>query len=278
MRCARLSAIISAKVDSCIRVIDALFHGSSIGTMKQRTKVVAIIQARMGSARLPGKVLAPIRGRAMLGQVVERVRAAKTVDQIVVATSTEPRDDVILDFCHRYELAYFCGNERDVLDRFYHAAREFHADGVVRITSDCPLIDPALIDKTVRAFLTGRPHYASNCMVRTFPRGLDTEVVSFQALEIAWREASQSYQRAHVTPYIYENKGRFRILSVTGAIDYGAHRWTVDTAEDLEFVRAVYARLRGVLFSWEDVLDLLEREPQLVEMNRFVAQRTLHEG
>jgi spore coat polysaccharide biosynthesis protein SpsF len=155
---------------------------------------------------------------------------------------------------------------------------------VVRITSDCPLIDPEVIDKTVAAFLEAKPDYASNALDRTYPRGLDTEVMSFTALSRAWQEARKPYEREHVTPYIYEHPDKFKLLSVTGAADFSSHRWTVDTAEDLEFVRTIYARFKanpefaGCEFSGRDVLDLLELEPELAEINRSVMQKALHEN
>jgi spore coat polysaccharide biosynthesis protein SpsF len=241
-------------------------------------KVHAIIQARTGSTRLPGKVLADIDGRPMLWHVVERTRSAETLDDVIVATTTETADDAIVAFCRVHNVHCFRGSEMDVLDRYYCAAREYNSQAVVRITSDCPLIDPEIIDKTVRAFLMEQPDYASNCVVRTYPRGLDTEVISFQALRSAWRDARQGYQRTHVTPYIYENPGRFRTLSVTGGLDWSAHRWTVDTPEDLEFVRAIYSRREGSNFLLSDVLRLIDREPQLAEINRSVPQKALQEG
>jgi spore coat polysaccharide biosynthesis protein SpsF len=246
--------------------------------MMNTSNVVAIIQARMGSTRLPGKVLAEIQGHPMLWHVVERVRSAETLNLIVIATTTEPADDAIADFCRQHSLNCFRGSEKDVLDRYYQAAREYHADAVVRITSDCPLIDPQIIDKTVRLFLEQSPDYASNSLVWAFPRGLDVEVMSFTALEVAWREADLDYQRAHVTPYLYENPGRFKTLSLSAGDDYSMHRWTVDTHEDLEFVRAVCSRLEGRNFSYKDVLRLLEREPAIAEINRSIPQKALQEG
>lgn len=240
--------------------------------------VVAIIQARMGSTRLPGKVLANVRGNPMLSYVVGRVRAAKTLDEVVVATTTKPADDAIVAFCRERGVNCFRGSEEDVLDRYYQAAREHAAEAVVRITSDCPLIDHEIVDKTVLEFMAERSDYASNSLVRTYPRGLDTEVMTFSTLEVAWREARQPYQRTHVTPYIYENPVRFKILPVTGDRDYSAYRWTVDTPKDLELVRAVYDRLEGDSFLLNDVVRLLEREPELAEINRSIAQKALHEG
>lgn len=214
----------------------------------------------------------------MLWYVVQRTRAAASLDGVVVATTIEPADNSIVDFCRDYGVKYFRGSENDVLDRYYKAACQHDAEVVVRITSDCPLIDPGIIDKTVRALLNEQPDYASNCLVRTYPRGLDTEVMSFRALELAWREASEPYQRTHVTPYIYENPERFRILSVTGDEEHSAYRWTVDTPEDLELVRALCARLQDEKFLWGDVVNLMKCDPQLAEINRSVAQKSLHEG
>ena len=241
-------------------------------------KIVAIIQARMGSTRLPAKVLADIHGKPMLWHVLQRTRAAETVDDVVVGTTTQPSDDRVVAFCRELEAPCFRGSEEDVLDRYYQAASQYDADVVVRITSDCPLIDPGVLDKTVRAFLAEQPDYASNSLIRTYPRGLDTEVMSFRALERAWREAHQPYERSHVTPYIYENPGKFKVLSVTGDCDYSEFRWTLDTPQDLEFVRAVYDRMGSEQFLWSDVIRLLEREPELGAINQSVVQKALHEG
>ena len=241
--------------------------------------IVAIIQARMGSSRLPAKVMKDVSGQPMLARVVNRVRRAKMPSKVVIATSTETADVAIAEFCDAYSVPVFCGNELDVLDRYYQAARVHAADVVVRITSDCPLIEPEILDRVVEAFQGSQPDYASNTMVRTYPRGLDVEVVGMAALDRAWREASGGYQRTHVTPYFYQNPMLFRCLNVADKLDHSAYRWTVDTTEDLEFVRAIYARLgpSGV-FSWRDVLDLLECEPALVGINRGVPQKTLQEG
>ena len=240
-------------------------------------KTVAIIQARMGSTRLPGKVLRDLRGQSMLARVVSRVRAASLVDEVLVATTNLPVDDAIVAECRNCGVSVWRGSEQDVLDRYFQAAQFAKADIVVRITSDCPLIDPEVTDKTVRAFLEHSPDYASNTIVRTYPRGLDTEVISASALGRAWGKARKPYEREHVTPYLVEHPSAFVLLSVTGDHDYSAHRWTVDTAEDLEFVQAVYGRWSAdTSFSWRDVLDLLNRAPELLELNRTVAQKAIH--
>jgi spore coat polysaccharide biosynthesis protein SpsF len=240
-------------------------------------KVVAIIQARMGSTRLPGKVLMDIDGETVLARCVNRLRSARLINEWLVATTDSAPDDAIVAECRKNAVAVSRGDQDDVLDRYFRAAQLAKADVVVRITSDCPLIDPEITDRTVAAFLDAKPDYASNSLVRTYPRGLDTEVMSFVALERAWQQARKPYEREHVTPYIYEHPDEFKLLSVTGEIDYSGHRWTVDTAEDLEFVRAVYARLKtNPTFSWRDVLAVLEREPELVELNRSIVQKALH--
>jgi spore coat polysaccharide biosynthesis protein SpsF len=246
------------------------------GNSKRR--IAAVIQARMGSTRLPGKVLADILGKPMLWRVVERVRASRTVDQVVVATSIKAEDDQIAELCQLQEVACFRGSEEDVLDRYYQAAREYRGEIVVRITSDCPLIDRDVIDKTVLSFLKEEVDYASNSIVRTYPRGLDTEVFTFEALERAHAEARQPYQRSHVTPYLYENPALFRILSVTAEADHSACRWTVDTKEDLAFVRAVYGRLGAENCGFEEVLRFMREFPQLAELNRGIVQKALQEG
>jgi spore coat polysaccharide biosynthesis protein SpsF len=240
--------------------------------------IVAIIQARMGSTRLPGKVLRDLGGDTVLARVVSRVRRCRLVNDVVVATSKDPVDDIILKECQRLGTRVFRGCEQDVLDRYYCAAREAKAEVVVRITSDCPLIDPGVSDKTIQAFLDARPDYASNVLERTYPRGLDTEVVTFAALESAWRDAREPYQREHVTPFFYQHPERFRLLSVKGDLDYSQYRWTLDTPEDLEFLRAVYARQMSQRdLAWQDVLSMVEREPGLAEINRHIVQKTVRD-
>jgi spore coat polysaccharide biosynthesis protein SpsF len=230
----------------------------------------------MGSTRLPGKVLQDLAGQSMLSRVVTRLRASELIDDIVVATTRHPKDDAIIEECGRLSVSFARGDENDVLDRYLHAAESTRADVVARITSDCPLIDPEVTDKTIGAFLREQPDYASNTLVRTYPRGLDTEVISRTALTRAWQEARQPYEREHVTPYIVEHPSQFKLMSVAEGEDYSAHRWTVDTPEDLGFVRMVYSRFhRDEIFSWRDVLKLLEREPALTDLNRSVVQKAI---
>jgi spore coat polysaccharide biosynthesis protein SpsF len=242
-------------------------------------KVVAIIQARMGSSRLPGKVLKDLGGKSVLTRVVTRVRQAERLDNVLVATSDQPGDDVIADECARLSVPCFRGNEADVLDRYYQAAVKVGADAIVRVTADCPLIDPELIDSTVEAFLDRKADYATNALVVTYPPGLDVEAVTFAALDCAWRSAKEAYQRTHVTPYFYENPGQFKIVSLTADGDYSKYRWTLDTPEDLELIRSVYRQLgQHANFRWRDVLRLMEDQPELAEVNSHVRQKSLHEG
>jgi len=232
----------------------------------------------MGSSRLPGKALKDIQGRSMLARVVRRAQRSSLIDRLIVATTDKEADDAIASECKVLGVSVFRGSEDDVLDRYYQAAKAFSAEAVVRITSDCPLIDPDVIDRVVRVFLDNRPDYASNTIENTYPRGLDVEVFTFSALEKAWRNASRDFERVHVTPYIYLHPELFRKLSVTGEKNLSFYRWTVDTAEDLALVRAIYEKMGGDdHFSWRDVLELFEREPCLAELNRHIRQKSLEE-
>lgn len=242
-------------------------------------KTVTIVQARMGSSRLPGKVLMDLAGATVLSRVVQRLKRAELTGHVVVATTCDPSDDVIVQECDRIGVHVFRGEENDVLDRYYCTARAFNAEAVVRVTSDCPLIEPEITDKVIRAFLDQNPDYASNILERTYPRGLDTEVVSWEALARTWSAAQLTYQRSHVTAYIYQNPGQFRLVSVTGAEDYSWHRWTVDTPDDLEFIRAIYEHMRDPdNFGWNEVLALLRTKPELLDLNSHVTQKALQEG
>ena len=232
----------------------------------------------MSSTRLPGKVLKDIAGKPMLAWVVERARRAHTVSEVVIATTVEPSDDPIVSFCAQMGYACTRGSLEDVLDRYYQAARAYHADVVVRVPADCPLIDPAEIDHVVREYQRSGVDFAANRLPppfgRTYPIGLDTEVCSFAALERAWRETKEPYQREHVMPYLYEQPGRFKVLRVDHDPDYGDLRWTVDTPQDLDLVRAIFERMAGrVDFGWLDVLELFQHEPELARLNAGVGQK-----
>lgn len=237
--------------------------------------IVAIIQARMGSTRLPGKVLKTIKGETMLSQVTRRVQRAEHLDKVIVATTTKSADEAIVSECTNLGIPVFRGNEQDVLDRYYHAALVHQADVVVRITSDCPLIEPEIIDKAVRAFKSRYPNmdYVANTLPpRTYPRGLDVEAMSFEALSRAWHEDKNPVWREHVTPYIYRNPQQFNLYAVTNDVDYSPLRWTVDTPADLELVRRIFNHFDNN-FNWRDVLKLLEQHPEWLNINRNIKQK-----
>jgi spore coat polysaccharide biosynthesis protein SpsF len=238
--------------------------------------VVAIIQARLGSTRLPNKVLMDLAGEPMLARVVNRVRRAVMVHDVVVAIPFEPADAAIAECCQSHDWPCFRGSRDDLLSRYYQAAKAYRAEAVVRITSDCPLIDPDLIDRVVREFLQGQPtvHYACNSMpIQTYPRGLDTEVIRFDALERAWQEDRNSAWREHATPYIYRHQEKFRLHQVLSDIDYSSLRWTVDTPDDWRFVSQVYRHFGHDRFSWQDVIAALKQHPEWRSLNAHVQQK-----
>ena len=241
-------------------------------------KTVAIIQARMGSTRLPGKVLMDIVGEPMLARVVERTRRARTLDEVLVATTVQPGDDPIEQLCQSRDWECFRGSERDVLDRYYQAARAYQAGAVVRITGDCPLIDPGIVDRVVREFHDRQPllEYATNFVpVRTYPRGLDTQVIRLDVLERLWRDDEHPAWREHVTYYIDLKPELFNVHNVVNDVDYSHLRWTVDTAEDLCFVRQVYGHFAHDRFEWDEVLRVLSENPEWIDINRGVKTEDL---
>jgi spore coat polysaccharide biosynthesis protein SpsF len=239
-------------------------------------KIIAIIQARTGSTRLPGKVMMDISGKPMLSRVVERTKRAQSLEDVVVATTIETSDEPIVKLCEANEWPYFRGSEDDVLDRYYRAARVHRGDVVVRITSDCPLIDPTLIDEVVQVFLDRQQdldYVSNNLQLRSFPRGLDIEVIRFSCLKKAWEEDRNPAWREHVTQYVRHHPELFRLHRVVNDQDYSSMRWTVDTPEDLEFVRTIYAHFGHDLFSWHDILMALEQHPEWLAINRYVRQK-----
>lgn len=241
-------------------------------------KIVTIVQARTGSSRLPGKVLLDLSGAPMLTRVVERARQCAT-DATVIATSTAPGDDAVEDLADTLGVACFRGSEEDVLARFVGAARVHGADAIVRITADCPLLDPAVTNSVIRAFIEAGVDFASNALERSFPRGLDSEVFSRAALERACAESQAPYERAHVTPYLYALQNGFRLAPVTlSGETHARHRWTVDTPEDLTFVRAVYDRVGPNTTDWRTILEAVEAEPSLTQINALIHQKHLEEG
>ncbi len=266
--------------------------------MSNQPRTVAIIQARTGSSRLPDKVLLDLMGQPVLVRVVERTRRARLLEETVVATSLEAADQAIANLCHERGYPCFRGSLHDVLDRYYQAARHFQAEVIARITADCPVIDPDVIDETLEKFWQSQVDFAANRLPppwhRTYPIGLDVEVCTFATLERAWREANQPFQREHVMPYLYEGSPEesvistkdllfesprgFRVLLVNHDPDYGALRWAIDTPQDLVAMRLVYAHFGGQDdFSWKDVLRLYQQQPELAQINADVKHKSLYD-
>jgi spore coat polysaccharide biosynthesis protein SpsF len=241
-------------------------------------KTIAIIQARMGSNRLPGKVLKSILGRPMLWHIVERVRTVPSIAEVVVAVPDNPANEVLRRFCADNQIALFAGNETDVLDRYYRAAQQFKADPIIRITADCPLADPQLIERLIQRYESGGYDHigvASGAGAQLihkgrFPDGLDAECLSFSALDRAWHEATDPRDREHVTRYIWNNKELFRCGELTADLVYPKLRLTVDHLEDFELVTKIYESLykEGRPFEFSDVMKFLEKNPGLVDLNR----------
>jgi spore coat polysaccharide biosynthesis protein SpsF len=237
-------------------------------------RVVTVIQARTGSARLPGKVLLPLLGRPLLARMVERVQAARLAGTIVVATSAEAADDAIESLCRAEGWLCFRGHPTDLLDRHYRVARQLCAQAVVKIPSDCPLIDPAVIDRVLGVFLERYPDYdyVSNLHPASYPDGQDVEVMTMEALEKAWAIARRGMEREHTTPFLWENPDQFHLANViweTGLDLSMTHRWTLDYEEDYAFIGAVYEALfpTNPRFGLSDILRLLEDRPELAAIN-----------
>ncbi len=243
---------------------------------RKNKKVVAIIQARMGSTRLTGKVMKNIVGKPMLGHIIDRLKKTQLINEIIIAT-TKNKSNLILKLAQEYRTETFIGSEEDVLDRYYQAAQKCKAGVIVRITSDCPLIDPKVIDKVIGYYLKRKKNldYVTNTLIRSYPRGLDVEVFSLNAIKKAWHEAKEPYQREHVTPYIYEHPEIFRLANIKINKDLSHLRWTVDEKKDLEFVREVYRELykKDEIFHMQDVINLLNNEPHLMKINERVKQK-----
>jgi spore coat polysaccharide biosynthesis protein SpsF len=238
-------------------------------------RVVVVVQARMASTRLPGKVLMPLAGRPLLYRMLERVLAASTPSAVVVAATVDSHDDAIELVARQAGVACVRGHPTDLLDRHYQAGVTCRADVVIKIPSDCPLVDPTVIDRVIRYYRTHaeRADFVSNLHPATYPDGNDVEVVPLDVLETAWREATQAHEREHTTPFIWERPDRFRIHNVTweSGLDYSStHRWTIDYPQDYEFLAAVYEALWSEtrpIFSLADVVSLVEARPDIAVLN-----------
>lgn len=241
-------------------------------------KIVCIIQARVGSSRLPGKVLKEICGKTVLEHDIDRLKRVKNIDEIVIATTTEEKDIEIVNEAKRLGVNYFRGSENDVLSRYYLAAKENEADVVVRVTSDCPCIDFNVIEEIISFYLNNKDKYdyVSNTLDRTYPRGLDTEVFSFKVLEEAYLNAKEDFEREHVTPYIWDGN-RYSTKQYKDSKDTSDLRLTLDTKEDLELLTKVYNELykKNNNFSLEDILKLFANKPYLKEINSEIEQKKI---
>lgn len=237
-------------------------------------RIISIIQARISSTRLPNKVLLNLEGKTVLEHVVSRVAQAQRVSGVVVATTIKKEDLAIVKMCAGLGYSVFCGSENDVLDRFYQAARLFEADHLVRITADCPMMDPALIDQVVRLHLDAGSDYTSNILEETFPDGEDIEVFTFKALKTAWERADLTSEREHVTPFIQKHGDLFKLTNLKSPHNLGGKRWTIDNDEDYEFLKIVFGALypQNPFFGMDDVLRVLEQHPEWERINTHVAR------
>jgi len=248
-------------------------------------KVVTAIQARTSSSRLPKKVLLPLSGEPLLIRMIERIARASLYGILVVATSVSPEDDVVEQLCIKHGIRCFRGSLNDLLDRHFQLAREYKADALVKIPSDCPLIDPLIIDQVIGYYLKNYPafDFVSNLHPATYPDGNDVEIMSFGALEKAWSEAVKGFEREHTTPYLWENPLKFNIGNVTwptGLNFSTSHRFTIDYAEDYRFITAIYNKLFTVKpkFGLDDILDLIEKDPSIMGLNNRYAGRYWYEN
>jgi len=240
--------------------------------------VAVIIQARTGSTRLPGKVMKRLMDRTVLGHVITRCLAMPLVEKVIIATTALAEDDVICREAENYGVSYYRGSTEDVLSRYYEAAQVVEANTIVRITSDCPLLDPNISNAVVEKFLQKKCDYMSTGLSGTFPRGLDTEVFSFAALELAYQKAVLPYEKEHVTPYLYLHPELFQLEAYHNELNQSQYRLTLDTEEDWELISTVYSRLySGEVFELPSVLELFKNEPALPLINEAVRQKKLGE-
>lgn len=238
-------------------------------------KASIIAQARISSTRLLGKVLRPILGKTVLEHLIIRLKAAKMIDNIIVATTDAKEDGEIVAIAEKLRVKSYQGSVNDVLDRFYKAAKQFGAQHIVRITADCPLMDPAVVDEGVAEYFSSGADYCSNVIIRTFPDGEDVEIFSFAALEKAWKEAKLSSDREHVTTYIRKHPEKFKLTNFKNNLNIADKRWTLDREEDFIFMERVYGALyaENPRFGMRDILDFLKKNPELEEINKMWAKR-----
>lgn len=234
-------------------------------------KITVMIQARTQSIRLPNKVLASIENQSLISHIIERLKSSKTVEQIILATSSRKEDDRLVEIANKWKISSFVGDENDVLSRFYHAAVKFNADPIIRITGDCPLVDPDLLDKMMKLYLKNSYDYVSNTITPTYPDGLDIEIFSIDALTKSFNEAKLESEREHVTPYIWKNPEKFHLYNFKNSEDQSEFRWCVDEQEDLELIRKIYANFKPrTIFSFNDVIEFLKLNPKISKINNTI--------
>lgn len=236
-----------------------------------------MIQARTGSSRLPKKVLAKIENKPMIWHVINRVKKIKSVKQIALITTKNESDKILLEIAKKNNIIGFAGDENDVLKRHYQCALKINADPIIRITGDCPLIDPALVEKILRFYLNSNYDYVSNTIIPTFPDGLDTEIFSFATLKKIIHQAKLKSEREHVTIYITKNKKLFKIFNYKNEKDLSQFRWTVDRKQDLKLVRTIYSKMKPkTIFTMDDVLKIISQNPHLLKINKGIKRNEGH--
>lgn len=247
-------------------------------------KFSAIVQARMGSTRLPGKIMKDLSGKPVLWHVVDRLKHSKKIDKVIIATTVLAEDDKVENFCEENNIPFFRGSVEDVLSRYYYTAQKFSCKNIIRITSDCPVIDPEIIDKMIDLFDNENSgevkiDYLSNSLERTFPRGLDAEIFTFDVLEKTFNSATEKYEKEHVTPYIYKHPALFKLKNYSNDKDYSNLRWTLDTPQDLQLIREIYNVLYkgNKIFLFKEILELVKKNPKLKEINNSIKQKELGE-
>jgi len=236
--------------------------------MKSTKKITVMIQARIDSSRFPKKTLALIEKKPMIYHVINRVKKIKSIEQIALITTRKKIDRVLLKIAEKNDIIGFVGDENDLLNRHYQCALKINADPIIRITSDCPLTDPKLVEKILRVYLENDYDYVSNTIKPTFPDGLDVEIFSFDALKKATRYARMNSEKEHVSPYFTKNPKKFKLYNFEKKDDLSNYRWTVDQKQDLKFVREIYSRMRPkIVFSMSDILKIIKKEPHLIKIN-----------
>lgn len=235
----------------------------------QNNMIGCVIQARMSSTRLPGKVMMEIKDhKPVLYFVIKQLQHCKLMNKIVVATTILPEDNKIIDFCNKYKIESFRGNQNDVLDRYYKCAKQFALSTIVRITSDCPLIDPYIVDKGIKIFNSNLYDCVSTNYFRTFPDGIGVEVFSFKILETMWKNAALPSEREHVTPYLYNHSDKFHIYSLEHSTNISHLRFTIDRINDLKLIQKIVQKIKKEPILLNNILEVIKKEPTLLEINK----------